>query len=158
MTIQRIGVLFSSVTFFIIYVAFFLLPEDNFTRIFLILVSILLSIIVNWPALMYGRTSNMQIFFDSECMRIRYKNGKILRTVYYIDIKEIQIKEIYGFFYRNNNIKSKYICVFLNEKTEIPTVPFKKLFYQENLVILNYTPSVFCFIVQKFKTSRSEWL
>lgn len=153
-TIKRGGVLFSVMILLIDFIAYFFLLDDSFSKLFLFLASLLLIVLVIWPTLLYSRTSTMQILFDSDSMRIRYKDGKELRTVYYKDIKNIQVKEIYGFFYGDNeNFSSKYICVFLSQKTEVPSVSFKKLFYQENLVVFNYTSSTFQFITDKLKTN-----
>lgn len=150
-TIKRAGILFSVMILLLVCIAcFFISPDDNFTKLFLFLASLVLIVIAIWPTLMYARTSNMQIFFDSDSMQIRYKNGKGLRTVYYTDIKCIKVNEIQGFFYGDNDkLSSKYICIYLSQKIEVPSVSFKKLFYQEDFVLFNYTSSAFQFITDK---------
>jgi hypothetical protein len=125
--------------------------QDTFTAIALSVIMFLVAIPLLLPGLMFEKTSQSRICFMSNQICIVDTKGKCWRSVDYNTISDLRIEDITGFFYGGNKhlYRNKYICIFLNGATEIPSVPFAKLFTEKNIIMFGYHPDALKWLQQK---------
>ncbi len=97
-------------------------------------------IIAVTPWIFYCKLSQSILIFLEDHLNVCYENGKCWRTIKYNEITDVRVKEVPGFFYgeNQNTIKNNYICIFLNDTTDIPDNSFAKLFKEENFFMFAF--------------------
>lgn len=98
------------------------------------------SVLLLIPGFYYEKVSQSWAALSDKEIRILDKKGRCWRVLPIERITSLQVKEIAGFFYGKNSTEAKdtYLCIFLNEATEIPEVSYHKLFFQEDFFLVSY--------------------
>lgn len=116
------------------------------------------------PGYVFDKISQSTVRFSAEHIYILDKKGRCWRTIDCSVITAVSEKEITGFFYGKNKdtFRNKYVCIFLNGTTNIPDVPYKKLFNQKDFIMFAYHAEALQWLLQKEKKtlniSVNEWL
>jgi len=107
--------------------------------LFIIIFSIPACVII-YPLLRYGKLSQSTLTIREECIEIRDKKGICLKQIPFDSITEIRREQIYGelFGEKKDECHGVYLCFFLNGNTEVPDVPFHKLFLHQNFTMVYY--------------------
>lgn len=89
----------------------------------------------------YDNTVQSMVELCQDRILILSKKNCCWREIPYNVITNVAVKEIHGFFYgsRKDEFKSKYICLFLNDKKDIPIVSYPKLFRQQDFCMIAFT-------------------
>lgn len=105
------------------------------------------------PGFRYDKISQSKICFTSDRICILDKKGECWRSIDYSIISDIQIKDVTGFFYGENKnmYKSTYICIFLNGITDVPPVPFAKLFTENDFIMFGYQAEALQLVLRKYR-------
>ena len=79
--------------------------------------------------------------------------GQIKQEICYRKITTMRIEEITGFFYGGDrdNGTNIYICLFMNGQTQIPDVEYKKLYYQDDFVLIAYDDRVYSVLKERLR-------
>lgn len=147
-----IGCIFTS------FVAMLLLDIFHDITAAIVFLLLLLFIAVPWllPGLRFNKTSQSSVRFTSDFIQLLDKRGNCWRSIDYNTISDVRTEDISGFFYGENQdmYHNKYICIFLNESTDIPPVPFAKLFTAEDFIMFGYHPEAHRWIQQKLRKAK----
>lgn len=144
-TIRKVG-FFLVGCLFTLYITVSLLGvfRNMFTAVTFFLMLLLVIVPVLLPGLRYDKISQSRIYFGADYIRIIDKKGKCWRAVEYSTISDVRTEYISGFFYGENKdmFRNKYICIFLNGLTDIPPVPFARLFTENDFILFAYHPKI----------------
>lgn len=148
---------------FVLYIAMLLygIFHDMVAAITLLLLLLLITVPWLLPGFRFDKINQSRVCLMTDCIRILDKSGNCWRTIDYSTISDVREEDISGFFYgENKNLyREKYICVYLNELTEIPSVSFAKLFAEKDFIMFSYRPEALQWIQQKLsKTAGDNYL
>ena len=92
------------------------------------------------PCLRHYRISQSTVFLSKDRLMVLDRKGNCWREIPYDRIHKISIESVAGFFYGEDaeDVKRRYICIFLNGCDKIPCTAFSKLFIDENFFMLHY--------------------
>ena len=107
--------------------------------LFLIIFSIPAGVLI-YPLLRYGKLSQSTLTIGENDIEIRDRKGVCLKQIPFDSITEIRREQIYGelFGEKKDECHGVYLCFFLNGNTEVPDVPFHKLFLHKNFTMVYY--------------------
>ena len=107
--------------------------------LFLIIFSIPAGVLI-YPLLRYGKLSQSTLTIGENDIEIRDRKGICLKQIPFDSITEIRREQIYGelFGEKKDECHGVYLCFFLNGNTEVPDVPFYKLFLHKNFTMVYY--------------------
>lgn len=134
-----------------IYVTIFTSFDLNvFLTFFFIIMGI--TAILLLPRLMHQRVICSDVIFTDKKIQVVDSKAVCWREVSYSSITSIRTEELYGWFFGSNpdkdRVKIKYICLFMNNQSEIPFVPYSRLFHQDDFFLIAYTDEVYEFIIK----------
>ena len=107
--------------------------------IFCVVLQIVILIMVT-PWSFYYKLSQSILIFREDYLNICYENGRCWRTIKYSEITDVRVKQISGFFHGEDKatVKNNYVCIFLNDISDIPNTSFAKLFKEENFFMFAF--------------------
>ena len=113
--------------------------ENTATTVFIITAVIVLITICLQPGIANNKLIYSKVEFSHEGIEVKDKKG-CWRVIPYEAITNIQVEEVFGFFFGTNRerIVAKYICFYLNGEKEHPNVPYNKLFKEPNFFLMGY--------------------
>ncbi len=124
--------------------AFFIAAGFHHTAAYLFYLAIVLTPIFTGYLIFFcscDKVVQSTVTLHHEGIRVSDKKNRCWREISYNNVKAVAVKEVFGYFYgsRKDEFKAKYICFFLNDQTEIPTVSYKNLFRQRGFFMVAYT-------------------
>lgn len=123
---------------------------DAITAIVFSVLCLSITTLLMIPGFLYEKISQSNVKFTADKLRVLDRHGNCWREISYDSITTIRIDEIAGFFYgkdREMNIE-KYICFFFNGTSEIPDIPYSKLYKSKDFFIVGYQENVLDLIKQ----------
>ena len=93
-----------------------------------------------YPLLRYGRLSQCVLTIGDDFLEIRDRKGICLKQIPVETVTEIRRERIYGELYgdKKDECHAVYLCFFLNGNTEVPDIPYSKLFLHEDFTMIYY--------------------
>ena len=97
----------------------------------------------------HRKVMRSHIELTETAIKVFYESGDFWREIPYNTITEIRAEIIEGWFYgpRRDEVKYKYVCLFINGNKEIPTDSYrdiyKKMYHQENFFMIMYSDELF---------------
>ena len=130
---------------------------DSFkTGIACSLLFLLVNIPILRPGIVYDKVSQSTVRFLTNQMCFFDKRGRCWRIIDYKEITDVRVEDVSGFFYGENQdrIKNKYVCVFLNGSKDIPKVPYRDLFNEEDFIMFGYNDEAMHWLCQNWSASK----
>lgn len=126
--------------------------RDLSTGVVFSLVLLSVAIPLQIPSIRFDKVAQSTVRFEFDQIKILDKKGRCWKSINYCSISAVRVEEVNGFFYGKNTdlFRNKYICIFLNNSTNIPDVPFADLYDEKDFVMLNYQIEALQLIQQKF--------
>ena len=123
----------------LVLLAWILEDVTGLAPLFLIIFSIPAGVLI-YPLLRYGKLSQSTLTIGENDIEIRDRKGICLKQIPFDSITEIRREQIYGelFGEKKDECHGVYLCFFLNGNTEVPDVPFYKLFLHKNFTMVYY--------------------
>ena len=117
------------------------------------LLFLLVNIPILRPGIAFDKVSQSTVRFFSHQMCLFDKRGRCWRIVNYKEITDVRVEDVSGFFYGQNQdrVKDKYVCVFLNGSMDIPNVPYRHLFNEEDFIMFGYNDQAIHWLCQNLK-------
>ncbi len=105
--------------------------------------------LANAQWIFYHKTWNATVRCTQDGIEVLYKE-KLLRKVSWDSIHCVRVRDVNDFFYAQDreNVKYSYICLFLNDNSEIPDVSYNRMFYHEDFLMIGYRPELHEIILQ----------
>lgn len=126
--------------------------RDFTTGLVLSLILLSLTTPLLLPGYMFDKVNQSTVRCNSDRIHILDKKGGCWRSIDCNTITAVRIKEVSGFFYGHNKdmFRDKYICIFLNGATNMPDVPYAKLFTEKDFVMFAYNDEALQWILEKY--------
>lgn len=137
----KIGIIFAVCLFFAtICITLCGAFEHITTTAFIITAVIVLTAICLRPCIANNKLIYSQVEFSLEGIEVRDKKGFCWRVIPYETITNVQVEEVFGFFFGTNRerIVAKYICFYLNGEKTRPDVPYSKMFIAPDFFLMGY--------------------
>lgn len=149
----RVGI-FCEITFsFVLVIAGICgIFQDIFSAFFSSAVFLLIMPFALIPCLRHYKVSQSSVEILSDRIKVLDKRGVCCREIHFDTINRIRVESIAGFFYGQdrNQSEHKYICIFLNDCTQIPNAEYDKLFKHKDFFMLYYSEDALDFLSCKF--------
>ena len=115
------------------------------TSVIIFAAAIILIAICLYPGIINNKIVSSKVEFSAEGIEVIDKKGCYWRIIPYEAITNVQVEEVFGFFYGTNRerISSKYICFYLNGEKNHPNVPYRKLFFEPDFFMMGYQDDAF---------------
>ncbi len=96
--------------------------------------------ILFYPLFRYGRLSRCALTIGDHFLEIRDRKGICLKQIPVEAVTEIRRERIYGELYgdKKDECHAVYLCFFLNGNTDVPDLPYSKLFLHEDFTMVYY--------------------
>ena len=120
----------------------------------------LLFLVIAYPAarhLTYKKISQSTVrLYDDHLLVLTYK-GKCWRKINYSQITSVKAEEIEDFFYNKNEIKFKYITLYLNGITDIPVISYRRLFSHKNFFAFGYNEEAYQYLYERILFNKASY-
>lgn len=93
------------------------------------------------PLAISKKAIRSKVNLTEKTIKVISEKGECWREIPYSFITEIRVEEIEGWFYGFNQelYRHKYICLFMNNNSEIPIESYKKMFLQKDFFMIAYS-------------------